>query len=284
MIVDSGKVKEREFALYDLNMNEWNKPKPFGLSVCMRVRNEAEMMPLAVKSFEPYADEIVLVVQPSEDNTEDLAHELSHWNSKIRVVRYPFKPYPIASQEHFNEPVNSVRHFVHMSNWALTQCRYSWIAKVEGDVVALPSFERARDWIETNPDSVAYLGLVLLNLAGPDRDQFSATFPRNHGWDEAVFNNIPEWHFVRNDKWESVNHWEHGPNINLGWTLYHLKRCKSHYRVLPHEQVDVHLPLDRENLTAALQNFNRFHPYPGPDDPLGPDFLLSSLPLAKESA
>jgi hypothetical protein len=267
---------ERQYAEFDIDLDAWATPKPFGISGCFRLRNESEFMVQAVESFLPWLDEAVLVVQPSDDDTVGLAEELALKHDKVRVEHYPFVPYQIGTQEHYQEPPNSVHHLVHMSNWALSRCKYSWIAKVEGDVIALSTFAGTVAQVRQNPDASRYYGLVILNLAG-DGTKFSATNPRNHGWDEAVFNNHPRWHFVRHDKWESVQHWERsGENECMGWSLYHMKRCKAGYRDGWNDEV--YLEMTPENLAGALQNYNRRHQYPGNDDPLGESALFEELP------
>ena len=155
----------------------------------------------------------------------------------------------------------------------MSKCKYSWICKVEGDVIALPTFQLAVDAINTNPNEHAYYGMVILNVAGKDGKQFSATNPRNHGWDEAVFNNDGSWYFVRNDKWETIQHWEYPQdNVCLGWALMHLKRCKDKY--LPVWNNEVYMPITRENVAGVMRNYNRKFAYPASDNPLGDDVLF----------
>jgi len=258
------KAAEVEHCDYDIDLAEWRAPKPHGLSGCFRLRNECEQMWESVTSFLPFLDEAVLVVQPSDDCTVQLADQMASIYPTVRVEYYPFEVHPIATPGHFDSPENSVHTMMHMSNWALSRCRYSWIAKVEGDVTALRDFARARKWIDTNRDGRAYIGFAVLNVAGPGRVEFSATAPRNGGWDEAVFNNDPQWHFVRNDKWETVNHHEHRDAMrNIGWGGVHTKRCKAkHQGLREHEEWQ---PLTPSKLKAALKDYaDAGHPWYGP--------------------
>ena len=254
-------------------------PKPFGLSGCFRLRNEDEFMADAVESFLPWLDEAVLVVQPSDDTTMTKALALRNKHSKVRVLNYPFVPTQFNTPEHFSRPTNSVRHFVQLSNWALSQCRYSWIAKVEGDVLALSTFARMRKMIEAHPDRHAYYGMVILNLAGKHCDQISMNNPRNHGWDEAVFNNDPRLHhFVRSSKWETVHPTGHVEC--MGWMLHHMKRCKAKYydgwNDEPWET------FDRENVRRALALYNSTNQsYPAQDDPLGAEVLYEQTAFSE---
>jgi len=275
-----GKVFEREYHYFDINMQEWMAPKPFGLSGCFRLRNEEEFMVEAVESFLPWLDEAVLVVQPSDDDTRLRAHDLvMMYPDKVRVELYPHIPTQFNTPDHFNLPANSVRHFVQLSNWALSKCRYSWIAKVEGDVLALSSFARMRKMIEAHPGRHAYYGMVILNLAGKNCDQISMNNPRNHGWDEAVFNNDPRlFHFVRHDKWETVH--TGGHTECMGWMLHHMKRCKAKYcSGFGDEHWDT---FDRENVRRALALYNSTNQgYPAPDDPLGAEVLYEQTAFSE---
>jgi hypothetical protein len=273
-----GKVFERQHSRLDIDMEQWLAPKPFGISGCFRLRNEEEFMTDAVVSFLPYLDEAVLVVQPSEDRTLDVANDLASIYPKVRIVKYPFVPHPFASPGHFDAPVNSIHHFVYVSNWALSQCRYSWIAKVEGDVIALSSMRDLRKRIENAPKIMRYYGVVILNLAGKDANQISVTNPRNGGWDEAVFNNDPRlWYFVRRGKWETIERVH--DNVCVGWAALHMKRCKTKFA--DGWNNEVWTAFNRESVRAALGNFNSSHSYPALDDPLGAECLYEATTVTE---
>lgn len=251
---------------------KWREPKPFGISGCFRLRNEAQFMTQAIRSFLPYLDEAVLVVQPSEDNTVELAYQLAESNSKVKTYEYPYIVDWIDTPGFYEKDPDKPGHLVHMSNFALSKCSYSWIAKIEGDVIALSTFQKIVDKVKANPEITHYYGFVILNLAGKDMDKFSKENPRNGGYDEAVFNNDPDkYHFIRRSKWETVTIHD---NTCEGWAGVHMKRCKAgkdtswngeHY-----------LLLTRENLAGALDEYNRTkQPYPANDNPHGVDELFT---------
>ena len=261
-----------------INWQNWRKPnKPHGLSGCFRLRNEAEFMRAAVLSHMPWLDEAVLVVQPSDDDTLALALDLADHDERIKVYYYPHSVDWIDTPGFYAKDPEAPGHLVHMSNFALSQCTYDWICKVEGDVICLSSFERIRRKIDEG-HNLEYYGRVIVNLAGPDGDWYSHTTPRNGGFDEAVFANDPElWRFVRFAKWEQVQ--GYGRQVCMGWSGLHMKRCRE--RLLPAgvdwgkmmqvkgwngETYHRYAP---ETLAASLHNYNRNHPYPGPDSPLG---------------
>jgi hypothetical protein len=262
------KVREWQFQHYNIDMPKWEGPHEFGISGCFRVRNDHEFLREAVTSHLPYLDEAVIVLQPSDDKTEKVVAELEKLE-KVRVVRYPVAPVFITDPEWADTPENSIRSFVYLSNWALSQCRYSWIARIEADVICLSSFSQIRERIEHEPDKDVLYGRVILNVAGRDRDQVSATVPRNGGWDEAVFPNRPAYHFARKPKYEVLVN--PGDSVCMGWSALHLKRCKADKLGWNNE---TYLPFTREGVTQALQEFNAANPYPGPDNSLGEPCLF----------
>jgi hypothetical protein len=257
----------------EIHWRAWlDKPKPHGISACIRVRNESQFMRAAVRSIIELVDEVVLCVQPSDDNTREIAIALEQeYAGKVKSYYYPLVPDWIDTAGFYSKDPDAPGHMVHMSNWALSKCTYSWILKVEGDVIALPTL---KGMIETalTRNEMKYYGLVILNVAGRNMDQISWENPRNGGWDESMFPNNPDLvRFVRRSKWEVTDPLI--PSVCLGWALLHLKRCKAgkdeawngeHY-----------IPWQRETVEEALKNYNAQNGYPGPDNPLGGNVLYS---------
>jgi hypothetical protein len=240
------------------------KHKPHGISACIRVRNESQFMRAAVRSVVGIVDEVVLCVQPSDDNTREIAIALEQeYPGKVKAYYYPLVPDWIDTRGFYEKDPNQPGHMVHMSNWALSKCRYSWILKVEGDVIALPTLKGFIERALT--DNVPmYYGIVILNVAGPNMDKISWEHPRNAGADEAIFvNDCDAVRFARRSKWEVAVPAPHIQSVSLGWGLTHLKRCKhlkddgwngEHY-----------VPFDKDTVTEALRNYNMQSPYPAID-------------------
>lgn len=266
-------VLEREFKEFDIDMEHWKAPKPFGFSGCFRVCNDAEFLEESILSHLPYLDEVVIALQPSTDGTEENAYRLADTYEKVRVVKYPVKPHFIDVPEFHTDPENSIYSFVYLSNWALSLCKYSWIAKTEADVVCLPSFQKVIDIVKANPKEAIYYGRVILNLAGRDRDKFSLQNPRNGGWDECVIPNHPSYFFHRSGKWETIGM---GPkSLCMGFSALHMKRCKA-------DKADgwngeTYVDLTVENLTKALAAY-------GGIDPDGPEIVEKLIEWVYQSA
>jgi hypothetical protein len=257
-----------------IDFDAWQqREKPAGISACIRVRNESQFMGAAVRSIVELVDEVVLLVQPSDDNTLEIAHELAEVYSKVNVYYYPLVPDWIDTEGFYKKNPNEPGHIVHMSNYALSKCNYSWILKIEGDVIALPTLKNIIQNVRDNIDKPVYYGLVILNVAGRDMNKISWENPRNGGWDEALFPNNPaRARFIRRSKWEVVDH--DLPNQCMGWALLHMKRCKvgkdeswdnEHYVDWTPDVVD-----------EALRNYNKVYEYPAKDDPFGRHVLYTT--------
>lgn len=260
------KVIEREFSEFDIDYEHWKSPKPFGFSGCFRVCNDAEFLEESILSHLPYLDEVVIALQPSTDGSEEIAYRLADTYQKVRVVKYPVKPNFIDTAEFHTDPENSIYSFVYLSNWALSQCKYSWIVKAEADVICLSTFQKIIDVVKANPKEAIYYGRVILNLAGRNRDKFSLQNPRNGGWDECVIPNYPSYFFYRSGKWETMGLGD--KSACMGWSALHMKRCKE--KNADGWNGEIYIPLTRENLEKALAH----NPYPDPD---GIDVLLDAM-------
>lgn len=259
----------------NINMDNWNNQnKPFGISGCFRLRDEEEFMVQSIKSHLPFLDEAVLVVQPSKDSTKKLAEKLvDTYPDKVRLFYYDldvrFIDHPLWHQTPEVDPLS----FVYLSNWALSQCKYSWICKAEGDVIALDTLSLIRKEIEKEPKKPTYYGRMLLNIAGKHGNQISYTNPRNAGWDECVVPNTPSFHFFYNKKWESMVGDEPHDKICMGWSCLHLKRCKKEH--LPVWNNEKYIERSLDGLRVALSEYNKKSGYIGRDGlDLGAEFLV----------
>ncbi len=264
MLTEDIKAFERQHRKFDISLEKWKEKKPHGISGMFRLRNEEQFMRAAVVSHLPWLDQVVLVVQPSDDQTEEIAKGLhAEFRDKVKLAHYPFPVHGVGTTGHALASENSVYGMVHMTNWGISQCDYSWVAKIEGDVIALSTFQAIRDAVDATPDIFIHYGRVGLNIAGEKYDKISFTNPRNAGWDESVFNNHPTFHCVKADKFESINlHEDRSLLRNMGWSFLHTKRCKAGAK----ENIERWTLRTPENIQRALLEYNSVHPYPGIDE------------------
>ena len=267
-------VLEPEFrSEYSIDEVAWKTKQRMGISGCFRLRNESEFMEASILSHLKWLNEVVLAVQPSEDDTLRIAENLASKHSKIKVFKYPVASHFIDHPDFATDSPNSIYSFVYFSNWALSKCNYAWIAKTEGDVICLSTFAEIAESIKNEPEITRYYGRYILNVAGPNCDKISLQKPRNHGLDEAVFNNNPDlYHFEHGGKWEVIN--AHHIKYN-GFSALHMKRCKKRYS--QGIRGEDWIPFNRKNVAKALSIYNSsVDRYKGPDNPLGPECLFET--------
>lgn len=251
---------------FELDFDAWAEPKPFGFSGLFRVRNDDEFLEVAVRSHLPWLDEAVLCIQPSDDRTYEVAYRLADEEPKVVVHEYPYVVGWTGSQKFYDDDPDLPGHAVHMSNWGMSRCRYSWIVKAEADVIALSTFERVIEAVKARPTKRHYYGRVILNVAGLDCDQISATHPRNAGWDECVVPNSPGYAFQLLGRFAAIP--VSSPRTCMGWSALHTKRCKARHQRLAN--VEDWLPWTPDSVRAALTEFNgEQHTYLADDNPLG---------------
>jgi hypothetical protein len=118
----------------------------------VRVRNEEEFLFAAVSSIVAHVTEVVIIDNLSTDHTPDVIAELEReFPTKIRTEGYPHEVrrvgrenWELASQpDHRGSPHLSSTYY----NWALSRCRYPFVLKWDGDMIARAEFETAlEEW------------------------------------------------------------------------------------------------------------------------------------------
>jgi glycosyltransferase involved in cell wall biosynthesis len=128
--------------------------RPEGISVLMRVKDEADWIKSSVESIKRIADEIVIVDNGSTDGTYEMLEEISSKeNALIKLWR------------------RSDLNYCDLSNFALKNASFKWIFKWDGDMIARTSGEydiaKLRNRIlSLNPKRYYIIYLSFVNLAG----------------------------------------------------------------------------------------------------------------------
>lgn len=160
--------------------------RPIGLSAFIRCRNEGEYIVASITSTYRVFDEIVVILNKSTDRTRELVQDLMTDHPKIRILNYDAECAP-AGVGYLalvaKDPGLSLAKYY---NWCLEQTTYSHVCKWDGDMIALPTFERTRDLIRSN-DVVAFdgydvLGLPTTNLE-PRIFRYDPAHTRYEDWD-----------------------------------------------------------------------------------------------------
>lgn len=128
--------------------------RPMGISVFMRVKNEADWIRPSILSLQSFADEIIVVDNGSEDGT---AEQIRHVQKKTAT--------PILL---FDKPELDINA---LSNFALSKTTYHWVVRWDGDFVAHTTGENAisglrERLLSLDPKRYYLIYLRLINLCG----------------------------------------------------------------------------------------------------------------------
>jgi hypothetical protein len=124
-------------------LEDWNIPddhvarRKLGLSAMVRLKDEETWIGPCLNSILPWFDEIVCVLQPCKDATEQVIRSFA--SPKIVVKSYPFDSFPLGPG-HDGCPADSVYSSAYYYNWALAQTTRTHVCKWDGDMVAM-------DWL-----------------------------------------------------------------------------------------------------------------------------------------
>lgn len=160
--------------------------RPLGISAFVRCKNEEEYIVASLMSVHRIFDEIIVILNQSTDQTRDLVRELAAEHSKIRLVSYDHECAPVGAG--YLESVNAVpsRSLAKYYNWCMEQTTYSHVCKWDGDMIALPTFERVRELIGSN-DVVAFDGYDVLGRSTTNSEsrifRYDPAHTRYEDWD-----------------------------------------------------------------------------------------------------
>lgn len=151
-----------DYAQFQFNPADLTRPRPFGISAYMRIKNEQQFVRLCIESHLPFYDEIIAVYNDCTDNTESILLDLQRQHpTKIKVFHYLPKVYWVCTPEHkaMNRTTNNVHSAANYSNFAVSKCTYSIATKLDADHLAIPhklrpAIEKIRTEFADNKDKI----------------------------------------------------------------------------------------------------------------------------------
>ena len=157
-----------------------------GLSAFVRCKNEEEYIVGSLTSAYRVFDEIVVILNNSTDRTRELVEDLITDHPKIRLVNYDLECAPVGpgylNKVKKNHDLSLAKYY----NWCLEQTTYSHVCKWDGDMIALPTFERVRDLIGSS-DMVTFDGYDVLGRSTTSPEprifRYDPAHTRYEDWD-----------------------------------------------------------------------------------------------------
>lgn len=180
-------LRNREgFREYDIRP-DWLAGRVPGLSGLLRLRDEETWCALAIESFLPWLDELVIVVQPSTDGTREIVERYA--GGKVRIYDYPYQSHP-RGPGHDNCPADSVYASAWYYNWTLAQSTRTHVVKLDGDMVMM-------DWAGAAIREMVAAGLDRIRFHGVDivGDELAHTGCHVHCPTDGVYPVTPGVHY-----------------------------------------------------------------------------------------
>jgi hypothetical protein len=177
------------------------------ISAMVRVRNEEEFLRSSVESIVDLVDQVVIVDNLSTDATPAIVDALrTKYASKVVTDRYPYEVRRVGREtlDLVNMPggVNSPNHSATFYNFCLRRCRYEFVLKWDGDMIATAEFAEAlgawrrsdRPIMVLNGANVHPNRSNLLAALTSNRDELLArlTFPTLPIWVTTLTYDAPE--------------------------------------------------------------------------------------------
>lgn len=215
MILNTEKISE-----FDIH-EELHTHSHDGVCAMMRLQNEEEFIVPCLLAVRNFFDEFVIVYNKTTDATRELVEAVGLKN--MRVYEYPFDV-AFRGPDHVDVPVNSVHHSAFYYNWCLSKVQGLWVAKWDGDNIALPNFNQTRDLITSGKfKTVINSGW---DLVGPDMKMVG--LQPKVGYETRFFQKQPSVQYQRTgDGLTQVLSTRDKPATQTEPTFLHLKWAKK---------------------------------------------------------
>jgi glycosyltransferase involved in cell wall biosynthesis len=195
-----------------------------GVSGMLRVKNGEDYLKLCILSVINQLDELIIVFNDSNDNTENIVIELEkEYPDKIKVFKYIPIVYPPNNDKYLETPENSYNSLAYYYNFTLSKTTKTFVTKIDDDQLYFPdTIQKMREKCN-DKFCIGNIGINLFDynniLYLIDKYKFTA------GGDIMLFKYNPNCYFVKTDKYEVLKHNYVVLKSIIGH--YHLKFCKK---------------------------------------------------------
>jgi hypothetical protein len=207
---------------YNIDPNWWKNRLP-GLSVFYRVKNEGEFIKPSILSIIDHVDEVIVGLQPCEDNTREQIESIE--SSKIKILDYPFKLMP-NGKGFKDQDISSVHNKAYFYNWTLSKTNYDWVIKWDGDMIALPiMYEHLKD----RNYRKGFYGYDIVKMEKDGDWYLSETHPISNAAPSGMFRIRKDIMYLKGN----MTHRFHNPDSiakkRVNNAYIHLKWCKRYF-------------------------------------------------------
>lgn len=120
-------------------------PVSSGVGAMMRIGSDEEFIVPCLLAVKDFFDEFVIIYNKTHSRTRELIDAIGL--SGLHTYEYPFD-IAFRGEAHVKTPVNSLHHSAYYYNWCLSKVRSEWVAKWDGDNIALHNFKATKDIIK----------------------------------------------------------------------------------------------------------------------------------------
>jgi glycosyltransferase involved in cell wall biosynthesis len=246
-------LKNREGVEKYFIKKDWLENRKDGISAMIRIKNEEEFILPSIQSVLGFFDEIIVTLNGSEDNTENIIRNIN--SDKIKIYQYPFKMHH-NGPGHRDIPEDSIHDLAYYYNWSLSLTSRSFVCKWDGDMIATPNMVADL----SNYKKFGKTFFHGINLSGDHISHFSpdlvATF------EPRVFKVCPESYYIQGDFCEVLNNYSSSESKIDKRCYLHFKNCKrieTATQVWPDNWMDVpHF----KRLNERRKVYNEVYPEP----------------------
>ncbi|MDD9858401.1 MAG: hypothetical protein OXU96_10205 [Gammaproteobacteria bacterium] len=252
-----------DFSEFQFDPRTLAGPRRPGISAYMRIKNEQQLVRIAVMSHIDHYDEIIACYNGCTDDTERILHDLAaQYPRKLKVMHYQPKVHPPNSREHAQTADNSVHSLANYYNWALSKTTRQVAVKLDADHLAIAGKLSALT-AAIRRDLAAGRGKLYLssgiNLLRDPRRSAVPGVRVNYllaGQTDFVYHPVNEQTVYRNDpQYESFDIYRLPLEVEYtGITFFHLRALKlsHHYRPPPSRERLAWLRKEPPDLNATV--------------------------------